>query len=343
MEPLPSTPTDTTSPAPARQLIYVRRALLGLVFASAGFVVYTYLSETAVASTKDVETQAATVAIALQKEAAREAFADVALQATSATVFDASTGVTLFARNAAAQLPLASLTKVPLALAVSEALPQDAVIALARTIQGSGTTDTLPAGSRWYMRDLVDFTLVGSSNDGAQALADVADESLRARYPEAPAGGAAVWLMNKLATDLALPHTYFLNPTGLDESLSQSGAYGSAADMARLFAYAATTSHALLGATAEKEVRITSLDGLEAVSRNTDEAIEDIPGLVMGKTGFTDLAGGNLAIVADITPEHRVVVVVLGSTRDGRFSDIRALVAAARASIVALEQATTTP
>lgn len=343
MEPLPSTPLDTTPVAPPRQLIYVRRALLALVFASAGFIAYTYLSETATASTKDEGTQAAAAAIALQKEVAREAFAEVALQATSAIVFDASTGVTLFARNASAQLPLASLTKVPLALAVSEALPQDALITLARPVQGSGTTDSLPAGSRWYVRDLVDFTLVGSSNDGAQTLADLADESLRTRYPEAPAGVAAVWLMNKLATDLALPHTYFLNPTGLDESLSQSGAYGSAADMARLFAYAATTSHALLGATAEKEVRIASLEGLVAVSRNTDEAIGDIPGLVMGKTGFTDLAGGNLAVVADITPEHRIVAVVLGSTREGRFSDIRTLIAAARTSITSFEQATTTP
>ncbi len=59
---------------------------------------------------------------------------------------------------------------------------------------------------------------------------------------------------------------------------------------------------------------------------NTNEALGEIPGLLMGKTGFTDLAGGNLAVVFEAGPARPIVVVVLGSTREGRFADMRILV-----------------
>ncbi len=287
---------------------------------------YAYLSDTAAAAGQaQVASVAATTAL---KDAADQAFAGVSLQAQGAIVVDTTANVVLFAHNPYAQLPLASITKVPLVLAVSEALPIRSEMTLTYGVGGSGTTDTLPAGTRWTTKDLMDFTLVGSSNDGAEALARAADEPLRARYPEAPQGTAAIWLMNKLASDLHLRHTYFLNPTGLDESEALSGAYGSAADMALLFAYAASSSSDLFAATALKSVTITAADGRTATASNTDEALGDIPGLLMGKTGYTDLAGGNLGIVADIAPGHRIVAVVLGSTRDGRFADMRTLVAA---------------
>jgi D-alanyl-D-alanine carboxypeptidase len=57
---------------------------------------------------------------------------------------------------------------------------------------------------------------------------------------------------------------------------------------------------------------------------NTDKAT-DIPGLIGGKTGYTDLAGGNLAIVFDADIGHPVIVVALHSTKEGRFEDVRAL------------------
>lgn len=306
---------------------------LSILFIASASGVYAYLSDESLAA---AQTQAANAALAAQeseKAAAAQTFSAVALQAEGALVVDDTTHVILFSRNPAAQLPLASLTKVPLVLAVSEALPPTSVMTLVHPVVGSGTTQGIPAGTSWETKDLIDFTLVGSSNDGAQALADAADESLRARYPHAPKGTAAIWLMNKLMHDLGLSHTYFLNPTGLDESATLSGAYGSAADVASIFSYAASTSPGLFRATSLKSVTITATDGRTAVAENTDEALDDIPGLVMGKTGYTDLAGGNLAVVADLAPGHRIIAVVLGSTFDGRFSDMRELIAAAQATL----------
>ena len=40
------------------------------------------------------------------------------------------------------------------------------------------------------------------------------------------------------------------------------------------------------------------------------------------KTGFTNLAGGNLAIIFDAGFMHPMTIVVLGSSAEGRFSDV---------------------
>ena len=58
----------------------------------------------------------------------------------------------------------------------------------------------------------------------------------------------------------------------------------------------------------------------------------------MGKTGLTDLAGGNLAVVFDVGLAHPVVAVVLGSTEYGRFEDMQKLVTTARKAIMGAEQ-----
>ena len=50
--------------------------------------------------------------------------------------------------------------------------------------------------------------------------------------------------------------------------------------------------------------------------------------MIGSKTGFTDLAGGNLVIVVDIGIDHPVIIAVLGSTYDGRFVDVEALIGA---------------
>jgi len=135
-----------------------------------------------------------------------------------------------------------------------------------------------------------------------------------------------VWRMNDLAQQLDLTNMYFLNDNGLDISTTQSGAYGSAHDVAMLFAYAASTSPQTFAATTQPSVTVYSTTNMAATGTNTDTALDSIPGIVMGKTGYTDLAGGNLAIVFD-TDGHEIVAVVLGSTEDGRFSDMEQLIA----------------
>ncbi|MCX6789964.1 MAG: hypothetical protein NTV60_00350, partial [Candidatus Kaiserbacteria bacterium] len=47
---------------------------------------------------------------------------------------------------------------------------------------------------------------------------------------------------------------------------------------------------------------------------------------LLSKTGYTELAGGNLALVFDAGIEHPIAVVVLGSSKEARFTDGTALI-----------------
>ncbi len=261
-------------------------------------------------------------------------FSGLSLRAKAAIVIDIKTGTTLFELNPDAQLPLASLTKVPLVLTVSEVLRNDAVILIPYDTAPAGSAERLAQGEKWKVGDIIDFTLVASSNGGAEILADSANKALYDLYPESSESGATLWRMNKLAETLGLTRTYFLNASGLDLSLTQSGAYGSARDMARLFAYAASAQPSLFAGTARNGLVLTSANGQNHTSAfNTNKAEGAIPGLILGKTGYTDLAGGNLAVVFDVGLGETVVAVVLGSTQEGRFEDMQKLVEAARETI----------
>lgn len=263
-----------------------------------------------------------------------DTFADVTLQAKAAVVIDIQSGRTLYEKNADAQLPLASLTKVALALAVAEALPSDSVVTIPYDAEGSSSIQRLKKGEVWRVQDIIDFTLVESSNAGAEILAGVADQTIHSRFPESPEKEATLWRMNTLVQDLGLIRTYFLNVSGLDLSSTQAGAYGSAREMAALFAYAAAADPSLFAGTARSNMLLTSVSGEHvAAAANTNSAQGAIPGLILGKTGITDLAGGNLAVVFDIGFARPVVAVVLSSTREGRFHDIGQLVTRARARV----------
>ena len=257
---------------------------------------------------------------------ATDPFVSTAILARSAIVVDLTDRKTLYSKNPDAQLPLASLAKIPLALVVAQAMPLDTVVTIPRDTAPRGSVERLARGEKWRIQDIIDFTLVASSNGGAEILSEIAEGPIRARYPDAPEGSATLWRMNQLAGELRLSHTYFINPTGLDQSTTLSGAYGTVRDIATLFAFAASSYPTVFNSTAQDGIHLNSVNGGRTVAYNTNEALSDIPGLIMGKTGITDLAGGNLAVVFDVAPNHPVVAIVLGSTREGRFDDMRVLV-----------------
>lgn len=253
---------------------------------------------------------------------APDPFKNINLKAQAAYVFDIRTGKALFARNEEAQLPLASLTKVMTALVASK-MPGDTVVVFRN----------LPIGSeKWNLKELLDYTLVVSSNEGASAIAGAGGAWFGTEQKDI---GADVFVqkMNDEARALELYQTFFLNPNGLDVNDTLSGAYGSAKDIANLFAYILKWKPALLEATAYESLQLNSEGGIPHVVQNTNILSRTIPGLLASKTGYTDLAGGNLAVAFDVGPMHPVVIVVLGSSQDGRFADMEKLMTASVAKI----------
>ncbi len=298
-------------------------ALLCLISAASFFIVYGYMDQ---AKPPVIEQQTAAVIKA-------NPFEKISIAAKAAVVIDLTTGETLYEKNADAQLPLASLTKVPLAVVVAESMPRNISVTIPKDTGWNSRAQQLHAGEVIKLQDLIDYTLIASSNEGAEMLGELAEESVYKKYPQAPMGGATLWRMNNLVSELGLSHTYFLNESGLDESATQSGSYGSARDVATIFGYAASNYPDTFARTTENGRLVYTDSGAAAVT-NTNEVLGDIPGLIMGKTGTTDLAGGNLAVVFDIGLAHPVAAVVMGSTEHARFSDMKILVKKARESVM---------
>ncbi len=240
------------------------------------------------------------------------------LTAKAAVLYDPEKNEIIYAKNAYAPMPLASITKVMTALVASNLAGDNAGVTVSAEDLKTEGDSGLSRDEAWSLKNLIDFTLISSSNDGATSLA--------------AAAGATNFIeeMNKEATDIGLTQTKFNNPTGLDLSPGVAGSTGSALDVARLIAYILKTKPELLAATSEKQAVITSESDLRHFAVNTNELAGRLPGLFASKTGFTDTAGGNLAVAVDVGLNQPVIAVVLGSTEEGRFADVEALINTAR-------------
>jgi D-alanyl-D-alanine carboxypeptidase (penicillin-binding protein 5/6) len=252
-------------------------------------------------------------------------FVSVSLNAEAVYVYDTVTGKTLFSKNEEAQLPLASVTKVMTAL-VASGVPENTRVSVSLEDVANGPGG-LSVGEKWNLKNLLDYTLVISSNSGASAIAGAIGAVLQ--NENGWKGGSEevfVEKMNETAKDLRMEQTFYLNPSGLDENTELSGAYGSAKDMAILFDYILKTAPSLLSATTHNSLKFDSIDGVSHLAVNTNTITQTVPGLMASKTGYTDLANGNLVIAFDVGPMHPVIIAVLGSTQEGRFTDIEKLV-----------------
>lgn len=246
----------------------------------------------------------------------------VALEGNAAYVYDLTTGTVLYDKKADEVYPLASITKLMTAMLAHEILSDtDGVTINERATKEDGDSG-VEAGETFYRGDLSELVLLTSSNDGAYALAERAGRELDENDPVS----AFVAAMNIRAAELGFSSLTFNNPTGLDVSTSVAGGYGSAKDVARLMSYLLTTYPEIITPTTESNVAVFNLSGDYHDAENTNSTVASIDGLLASKTGFTDLAGGNLTIAYDAGLNRPIVVVVLGSSRTGRFTDVLRLV-----------------
>ncbi|OHA16385.1 MAG: hypothetical protein A2825_02805 [Candidatus Taylorbacteria bacterium RIFCSPHIGHO2_01_FULL_43_120] len=251
-------------------------------------------------------------------------FDRLVLSAKAAYVYDLKNDRVLFAKNENKPLPLASLVKVMTALVAMENIQDSAVISIdANSLRVEGDSG-LFVGERWRVNDLLDFTLLVSSNDGAHALATAAGEVMRTETNSRDLLPLELFInnMNDTSRRIGMYNTDFYNVTGLDEDESKAGAYGTAKDMAALFAYIINHRGSVLEGTIHSKKDFHSLDGINHTARNTNRSLMDIPSVVASKTGYTELAEGNVVVAFDAGFGNPIIISVLGSGYDERFTDV---------------------
>lgn len=242
----------------------------------------------------------------------REAFELLPITAKAYIVYDIVDKKVIASHNSTTTLPLASLTKVMTALTAHSVAPEATLIRIEPGhIDGSYDLG-LRKGQAWRLDELLKYTLTFSSNDGAYAVAD----SLLGRRE-------FIARMNTVAAGYGLD-LVFTDPAGLDEG-DVLGGKGSAYDVAVLMSIARREIPGILEATTKKRSTVMTENGPLSGVPNTNQSVAGIIGIEGSKTGYTDLAGGNLALIADVAVGHPVVIVVLGSTKAERFTDVEML------------------
>lgn len=272
--------------------------------------------------------QTVSAPITMATSTAPDAFAQIPIEAKAAVVYDLVTKEVLYAKNADAQLPLASLTKLLTVYAALSTLAPTTPITIPADALRLDGPHAFNAGQTFALSDLARITLTASLNDGAVAIAEATAERQSRTQSDMLAGAAAA---------LNLSQTYAVNGSGLDVSKTISGGYGSARDLAVLAGALVEQAPGVAAATTQSSASATSLGGTSFTVKNTDPMVGTISRLLLSKTGYTDLAGGNLALVFDAGMGHPIAVVVLGSSEKARFTDGTTLVAAALAHFAGVQ------
>lgn len=251
-----------------------------------------------------------------------EKLASTTLEAKSVVIYDIAHQQILFAKNAEQQLPLASLTKVMTALVATESIPEFTTITIPDEIPKIDKRAIQP-GQKWSLKQLLDYTLVVSSNEGARSIASVVGAFEKESTSTDSTREWFIKKMNTRAHELGMSQTYFINESGLDLSEPGfiSGSYGSAKDLATLFTYTLREHPELFEATTREVVTVH--DQKKSYSgENTNKIVNQLPELIGSKTGLTDLSGGNLVVALDIGINSPVIIAILGSSELGRFTDM---------------------
>lgn len=235
-----------------------------------------------------------------------------AVTAESWILYDDTYGIVLAAHEADTPRPMASTTKIMTAIvALEHETPGQEVTVSERAAAVGEAEIGLVAGERLPVDQLITAFLVRSANDAAMAVAEAIGGTVE----------GFVRLMNEEAERLGLEHTAFVNPHGLDAP----GHHTTARELLEM-SLAAMSLPTFPERVATERFRIPDApDGTVRVAETTNLLLDEYPGAIGVKTGYTSKAGLVLVAAAE-RDGRRLYAVVMGS--DGpraHFRDATAL------------------
>ncbi len=226
----------------------------------------------------------------------------LALNAKSAILIEASTGKILYEKNADEKLVPASMTKMMSMLLILEAIENgilkwDQVVTVSENASGMGGSQILlETGEKMTVQDLFKGVAIASGNDAVVALAEASYGS----------ENTFVSHMNKRAKQLGLKNTNFKNPHGLDAA----DHYSSARDMS-LIARELSKHEKVFEFTSVYEDYLRQNTDRKIWLVNTNKLVRFYDGVDGLKTGFTNGAGYCITATAKKNG-MRIIAVVMG-------------------------------
>jgi len=218
-------------------------------------------------------------------------------------------------------IPIASLTKLMTAVVSLENYGlEDEVKISSAAINTYSTAGGLREKEVISVEDLLYVTLIESSNDGAEALAEKMGRD------------DFILKMNKKAAELGMKNTRFVNPTGLDiftdtsEKELKENNVSSASDLEKLVVYVLKNHSLIPQILSNSEKQIKSSSGTVHNLKNTNILLKENSSYLWGKTGYTKEANGCIILILksyDDDNNGYIINVITGA--DDRFSEARKL------------------
>lgn len=227
---------------------------------------------------------------------------ELAQNAKSAILIEASTGKIIFEKNSHEKLHPASMTKMMSMLVIVEAIENNALkwddmVTVSENASGMGGSQILlETGEKMSVSDLFKGVAVASGNDAVVALAEKI----------AGSEDAFVEMMNKKAKELKLKNTNFKNPHGLDAA----NHYSTAFDMS-LIAKELVKHKKVLEFTSIYEDYLRENTDRKIWLVNTNKLVRFYEGVDGLKTGYTKEAGYCLTATAK-KDNMRLIAVAMG-------------------------------
>lgn len=230
------------------------------------------------------------------------------VNAKSAVLVDMATGEVLYAKNADAALPPASVTKIMTLLLFMEEVDAgnislDEEISVSEYAASMGGSQVyLEPGETMKAEEMLKCVIIASANDAAVALAEKVAGSEE----------AFVARMNERAAELGMNNTHFENVTGLDDDVEKhlTSAYDIALMSRELLGHETITKYSTIWMD-------TIRDGQFGLT-NTNRLIRFYQGATGLKTGSTSKAGFCMSASAMRDGMHLIAVVMGAENRDIR-------------------------
>ncbi|MDX1535751.1 MAG: serine hydrolase [Candidatus Spechtbacterales bacterium] len=236
------------------------------------------------------------------------------IEAETALALEVPSKRILYGKNVFESRPIASLSKLVVALVAIENMDINEEITVSNeAIRTEGNAGDLVTDEKFTLEKLLYALLLESSNDAAAAIEEHYNKN---RDPGTP---DFVSMMNKKVISMGLNDTVFEEPTGLSENNKSSAI--SVAEML----YATFENQTLRDIISTPTYTTTSLNrGINHYWINLNALLgveEDVLG---GKTGYTEEAGPSMATIAK-TPQDNKYLVVVVLNADDRLEASRSL------------------
>ncbi len=222
--------------------------------------------------------------------------------------------IVLSEKKADEVIAIASLTKLMTAIIVLENYNLDDLIQIsASAVATYGDAGNLQIGEIMTIRDLLYITLIESSNDGAEALAEKMGVS------------TFVYKMNEKAASLGMNNTWFINPSGLDEGNLYN--FSTVNDLKKMVVYILENHSLIAEILSLPEKELTSHSGISRTIKNTNVLLKESDAYLWGKTGYTNRANGCLILILNnfsINNNQGYVINIIAGA-DDKFGEARKL------------------